>query len=134
MESETFKMRKQFLGDFFDNDRVEFLNTIKKDILIKKKFNRCDHYNQYIFRTSLTFLDRHRIKLLCKFIKPFTYFLYSFTYHTNFIKNKILYFDKLDIKYGKQIYNIEESVNKDIVFTIYNFLPEPYEIKKTIIF
>ena len=30
MERETFKMRKQFLGDFFDKDRVKFFNTIKK--------------------------------------------------------------------------------------------------------
>ena len=130
MESETFKMRKQFLGDFFDNDRVKFLNTIKKDILIHKKFKRWDHNNQYIFRTSLTFLNLKIFKIMCKFIKPFTYFLYSFTYHTNFIKNKILHFEKLDIKYGKQIYNIEETVDKDIVFTIYNMLPQPYEIEE----
>ena len=130
MESETFKMRKQFLGNFFDKDRVKFLNTIKKDILISKKFKRTDHFNQYIFRTSLLFLDRNIFKLLCKFIKPFSYFLYSFTYQSNFIKNQILHFKKLEIKYGKQIYNMEETVNKDIVFTIYNFLPEPNEIEE----
>ena len=58
MESETFKMRKQFLGDFFDNDRVKFFNTIKKDILLRKNFIRNEGYNQYTFKTSLLFLDR----------------------------------------------------------------------------
>ena len=114
MERETFKMRKQFLGDFFNKERVEFLNAIKKNILIRKNFIRNDEYNQYTFKTSLTFLNSNIFKILCKFIKPFTYFLYSFTYHTNFLENKILYFAKLDIKYVKQILNIEELINKDI--------------------
>ena len=30
MERETFKMRKQFLGDFFNKDRVEFLKNCGK--------------------------------------------------------------------------------------------------------
>ena len=133
MERETFKMRKQFLEDFFDKDIVKFLrNTFKNEdiFVIRKKFIRTDHYNQYTFKTSLLFLDQNIFKLLCKFIKPFSYFLYSFTYQTNFIKNQILHFKKLEIKYGKQIYNMEETVNKDIVFTIYNFLPEPNEIEE----
>ena len=130
MERETFKMRKQFLGDFFDNDRVDFLNAIKKDILIRKNFIKNDEYNQYTFKTSLLFLDRHIFKLLDKFIKPFTYFLYSFTYQTNFLENKILYFSKLGIKYVKQILNIEELVNKDIFFTINYIVPQPYEVEE----
>ena len=116
MESETFKMRKQFLGDFFDKERVEFFNTIKKDILIHKKFIRYEDYNQYTFKTSLLFLDRNIFKLLCKFIKPFSYFLYSFTYQTNFLENKFLHFAKLVIEYRKQILNWEELLNKDIFF------------------
>ena len=127
MERETFKMRKQFLGDFFDNDRVDFLNAIKKDILIRKNFIKNDEYNQYTFKTSLLFLDRHIFKLLHKFIKPFTYFLYSFTYQTNFLENKFLHFAKLDIKYVKQILNTEELVNKDIFFTIKYIVPRPFE-------
>ena len=116
MEYETFQMRKRFLGDFFDKDRVEFFNTIKKDILIRKNFIRNRGYNQYTFKTSLLFLDRNIFKLLCKFIKPFSYFLYSFTYQTNFLENKFLHFAKLDIKYRKQILNSEELLNKDIFF------------------
>ena len=127
MERETFKMRKQFLGDFFNNDRVEFLNAIKKDILIRKNFIRNYDYNQYTLKTSLTFLDRNILKILYKFIKPFTYFLYSFTYRTNFLENKILYFGKLDIKYRKQILNIGELINKDIFFSITYIVPQPFE-------
>ena len=127
MESETFKMRKQFLGDFFDNDRVKFFNTIKKDILIRKNFIRNEGFNQYTFKTSLLFLDRNIFKLLCKFIKPFSYFLYSFTYQTNFLENKFLHFAKLDIKYRKQILNSEELLNKDIFFSLYYIVPQPFE-------
>ena len=130
MESETFKMRKQFLGDFFNNDRVEFLNAIKKDILIRKNFTRY-YYNKYIFKTSLIFLDRNIFKILCKFIKPFTYFLYSFTYRTNFLENKFLHFAKLDIKYIKEIFNMEELINKDVFFTItYMLPPQAYELEE----
>ena len=127
MESETFKMRKQFLGDFFDNDRVKFFNTIKKDILIRKNIIRNEGYNQYTFKTSLLFLDRNIFKLLCKFIKPFSYFLYSFTYQTNFLENKFLHFAKLDIKYRKQILNSEELLNKDNFFSLYYIVPQPFE-------
>ena len=127
MERETFKMRKQFLGDFFDKDRVEFFNTIKKDILIRKKFIRNRGYNQYTFKTSLLFLDRNIFKLLCKFIKPFSYFLYSFTYQTNFLENKFLHFAKLDIEYCKQILNSVELLNKDIFFSLYFIVPQPFE-------
>ena len=127
MESETFKMRKQFLGNFFDSDRVEFFNTIKNDILICKNFIRNEDYNQYTFETSLLFLDRNIFKLLCKFIKPFSYFLYSFTYQTNFLENKFLHFAKLDIEYRKQILNPEELLNKDIFFSLYYIVPQPFE-------
>ena len=127
MERETFKMRKQFLEDFFDEDRVKFFNTIKKDILIRKKFIRNRNYNHYILKTSLLFLDQNIFKLLCKFIKPFSYFLYSFTYQNNFLENKILYFSKLDIEYRKQILNSEELLNKDILFSLYFIIPQPFE-------
>ena len=127
MERETFKMRKQFLGDFFDKDRVKFFNTIKKDILIRKKFIRNRNYNQYILKTSLLFLDQNIFKLLCKFIKPFSYFLYSFTYQTNFLENKFLHFSKLDIEYRKQILNSVELLNKDILFSLYFIVPQPFE-------
>ena len=127
MERETFKMRKQFLGDFFDKDRVKFFNTIKKDILIRKKFIRNRNYNQYTFKTSLLFLDRNIFKLLCKFIKPFSYFLYSFTYQTNFLENKFLHFSKLDIEYRKQILNSVELLNKDNLFSLYFIVPQPFE-------
>ena len=127
MESETFKMRKRFLGDFFNKDRVEFFNAIKKDILIRKNFIRNRGYNQYTFKTSLLFLDRNIFKLLCKFIKPFSYFLYSFTYHNNFLENKFLHFAKLDINYRKQILNSEELLNKENFFSLYYIVPQPFE-------
>ena len=127
MERETFKTRKQFLGNFFDKDRVKFLNTIKKDILIRKNFIRNRDYNQYTFKTSLLFLDENIFKLLCKFIKPFSYFLYSFTYQTNFLENKFLHFAKLDIEYRKQILNSEELLNKENFFSLYYIVPQPFE-------
>ena len=129
MESETFKRRKQFLGDFYNKERVEFLNAIKRDILIKKDFIRSDRYLHYTIKTSLklTFLNLNIFKMLCKFIKPFTYFLYSFTYYKNFLENKFLYFVKFDIKYGKQILNIDELVDKEVFFTIQYTDPQPYE-------
>ena len=120
-------MRKQFLGDFFDKDRVEFFNTIKKDILMRKNFIRNEGYNQYTFKTSLLFLDRNIFKLLCKFIKPFSYFLYSFTYQTNFLENKFLHFAKLVIEYRKQILNSVELLNKENFFSLYFIVPQPFE-------
>ena len=64
---------------------------------------------------------------MCKFIKPFSYFLYSFTYQTNFLENKFLHFSKLDIEYRKQILNSVELLNKDILFSLYFIVPQPFE-------
>ena len=64
---------------------------------------------------------------MCKFIKPFSYFLYSFTYQTNFLENKFLHFAKLVIEYRKQILNWVELLNKDIFFSLYFIVPRPFE-------
>ena len=119
MESETFKIRKQFLGDFYNEDRVKFLKAIE-EININTDFIVNHRYLGFTFKTSsnLIFSNLNIIKMLCKFIKPFTYFLYSFTYYKNFLENKFLYFVRFEIKYSKQILNIDELVDKEVFFTI----------------
>ena len=55
MESETFKMRKQFLEEFYNEDRTKFLNAcreiyIKNDHLVNSLHNRI-----FLFETEVIF-------------------------------------------------------------------------------
>ena len=120
MEIETFKMRKQFLEEFYNEDRIRFLNAIK-NIYIRKDHSTNSIDNRlFILKTksvfNLPFVNM--FKIFCKFLKPFTYFLYSITYYENFLQDKFLFFSRLEIKYGKQIFNMDELLNKTVYFDI----------------
>ena len=124
MDSKTFKMRKQFLGDFYE-DRVKFLKAVK-NICIRKDFTMYS-YRKCTLKTSsdLNLSNINIFKMICKFIKPFTYFLYSVTYYENFLKDKFLFFNKFEIKYSKQIFNMDELVDKNVYFNICYADPNP---------
>ena len=125
MDSETFKIRKQFLKEFYNEDRVIFLNSVK-NICIRKD---CTMYNyrKCTLKTSsvLNLSNLNIFKMFCRFIKPFTYFLYSVTYYENFLKDKFLFFNRLEIKYSKQILNMDELVDKNVYFNICYEDPNP---------
>ena len=128
MESITFKSRQQFLSEFFNKDRVDFLRTIK-NIEIKKDDRDNKTFNEkFILGTYVKFnyLICDKFKIFCKFLKPFTYFLYSFTYYENFLYDKFLFFSRLDLYLITQIFNVNELVNKDVNFNIKYPSPEPY--------
>ena len=104
MESETFKMRKQFLEDFYNEDRVNFLSTCK--VIAVGDFtahNRSFISNFYIdteayFKKS--YINSHiPFENYHKLLKPFIYFLYSFTYQEKFLRDSILCFNHVKISY-----------------------------------
>ena len=107
MESETFKMRKQFLGDFFDNDRVEFfkyggeINIGNLNIFYNTRFN-----GLYWVDTEIYFKKPYIIssppppfKNYCMFLKPLIYFLYSYTYREKFLRDSILFLNGVKISF-----------------------------------
>ena len=100
MESETFKMRKQFLEEFYNEDRVKFLNACN----ISVKNNRIIMFNEGVihFITNVIIHDQNgrfniSFKNFCKFLKPFIYFVYSITYREKFLQDFYLFFRGLDI-------------------------------------
>ena len=128
MESITFKSRQQFLSEFFNKDRVDFLKTIKSIKIEKEYFDNRTFNEKFILETYVKFnyLICDKFKIFCKFLKSFTYFLYSFTYYENFLYDKFLFFSRLNLNLTMQIFNNNELVNKDVNFNIKYPSPEPY--------
>ena len=95
MDPETFILRKKFLEEFYNEDRVRFLNSCQ--IFIRHNVT-LNSDNEVYFRTIalINTLGEYRIlgfplKIFHKFFKPFLYFLYSITYIENFVMNQCLY-------------------------------------------
>ena len=121
MESETFKMRKQFLEDFYNIDRVEFLNTCRNIYIKNASFNSLHHNNfsietEPVFRLNIC----NRFKTFCNLLKPFVYFLYSITRYTKFLQDKPLFFSKLEIRYSKDHINRDEIGRSNVYFEFSN--------------
>ena len=105
MESETFKMRKQFLGDFFNKDRVEFLKY-GGEIFIgdftahnRRIFNGVFLIDTEVFFKKPYIISSTPFKNYYMFLKPLIYFLYSFTYREKFLKDSILILKSVKISY-----------------------------------
>ena len=120
MESISFKKSQQFLKEFYTKDRVDFLKTIKNVNIMKDDLHNRIFNGKFILKTKINFnhLICDQFKIFCKFLKSFTYFLYSTTYYENFIYNNFLFFSNLKLKLSTQILNEDELVNKTVYFDI----------------
>ena len=126
MDSETFILRKQFLEEFYNEERVGFLRACEF-IDIRNSFLNSIGNRIFCFETEPIFKYRikNMFKTFCNLLKPFVYFLYSITYYKNFLPNHLLFFDKLEIRYCKKMENDEMERLTDmndltVYFTISN--------------
>ena len=102
MESETFKMRKQFLGDFFDKDRVEFFKHCGEINIGNFELHNTRFNGTFMIDTEIIFKKpyiRSPFKNYCVFLKPLIYFLYSYTYEERFLGDSILFLNGLKISF-----------------------------------
>ena len=138
MDPETFILRKQFLEEFYNEDRIKFLRAcrrinIKNDNLLNNLHNRV-----FLFETEVIFNLEicHLFKIFCNLIKPFIYFLYSITYYKKFLRGHLLFFNKLEVRYSKSAIEEREIGDYTVYFDISNgFLPsdcEDFKFLKTI--
>ena len=121
MESETFKMRKQFLEEFYNEDRIKFLNACEKIYIKDANFNTvynsvCVLETEPVFRLDIN----NMFKTFCNLLKPFVYFLYSVTRYTKFLHNKPLFFGKLEIRYSKDNISRDEIGRSTVYFDFSN--------------
>ena len=125
MESETFKMRKQFLEEFYNMDRIKFLNGCK--IYVKNSWVNSLHNRVFLFDTEVVFSIgvTNRFKTFCNLLKPFVYFLYSITRYTKFLRNRLLFFHKLEIRYEKDLLGENEFGDVSGYLNISNCILEP---------
>ena len=102
MESETFKMRKQFLGDFFDKERVEFFKHCGEINIGNFELHNTRFNGTFMIDTEIIFKKpyiRSPFKNYCVFLKPLIYFLYSVTYEERFLRDSILFLNGLKISF-----------------------------------
>ena len=116
MERETFKMRKQFLGDFFDNDRVEFFKNCGKIFIgdftaHNSRFNGVFLIDTEVFFKKPYIISSTPFKNYYMFLKPFIYFLYSFTYREKFLKDSILILKFVKISFYNNDFNFNASLS-----------------------
>ena len=118
MERETFKMRKQFLGDFFNNDRVEFFKHGGEIFIGDFTAHNSRFFNgSFLIDTEIYFKKPYIIsspltpfKNYFMFLKPFIYFLYSLTYREKFLKDSILILKFVNISYYND-FNFNSSLS-----------------------
>ena len=114
MESETFKMRKQFLEDFFNKDRVEFFKHGGEIFIGDFTAHNSRFFNgSFLIDTEIYFKKPYittPFKNYCVFLKPFIYFLYSLTYRENFLKDSILFLNVLKISFYNNNSNFSASL------------------------
>ena len=114
MESETFKMRKQFLGDFFDNDRVEFFKHCGEISIGNLALHNTRFDGSFMIDTEIGFkktYNRSPFKNYCAFLKPLIYFLYSVTYEERFLRDSILFLNGLKISYYNHLSDFDASLS-----------------------
>ena len=102
MERETFKMRKQFLGDFSDKDRVEFFKHCGEINIGNFELHNTRFNGTFMIDTEIIFKKpyiRSPFKNYCVFLKPLIYFLYSYTYEERFLEDCILFLNGLKISF-----------------------------------
>ena len=115
MESETFKMRKRFLEDFFNKDRVEFLKHGSEIFIGNFTAHNTRFNGTFMIDTEMIFEKpyiRSPFKNYCVFLKPLIYFLYSVTYKERFLEDSILFLNGLKISF----YNNNSNFNASLYF------------------
>ena len=106
MERETFKMRKQFLGDFFDKDRVEFFKHGSEIFIGNFELHNTRFDGTFMIDTEIIFEKnyiRSPFKNYCVFLKPLIYFLYSNTYAERFLIDSILFLNGVKIMFYNRL-------------------------------
>ena len=107
MESETFKIKKRFLGDFFNKDRVEFFKYCGEINIGNFQIHNTRFNGTFMIDTEIIFKKpyiRSPFKNYCVFLKPLIYFLYSVTYKERFLysvtyEERILFLNGLKISF-----------------------------------
>ena len=117
MESETFKMRKQFLEDFFNKDRVEFFKHGGEIFIGDFTAHNTEFNGTFMIDTEIIFEKLYirssppsPFKNYCVFLKPLIYFLYSNTYKERFLEDSILFLNGLKISYHNILFNFSASL------------------------
>ena len=113
MNSETFKLRKKFLEEFYNRSRIRFLRAPNIYIYIHNDTHNNIHDiedNIFHIKSSACICNEYssldiNSKDANKLIKPFIYYLYSVTYHNKFLRDQLLFFDKITISYS---YNTDQ--------------------------
>ena len=100
MEPKTFTLRKKFLEEFF-KERVKLIGGI---ITI----NLNDDVEGCSFKTCVKFAANLNVKEVYKLIKPLIYYLYSITYKTMFLREKLFLFTDEIVIYYK--FNANHSI------------------------
>ena len=131
MDSETFTLRKKFLEEFY-KDRVKLTNskiTISQDGFTD--LSLIDYMDGLSFKTcvKLDAIDDLNIddlnidiKDVHRLIKPLIYYLYSITYKTKFLREKLLlYTERIIINYKFHVDYVTTKVNTDIHTDCYNY-------------
>ena len=106
MNSETFTMRKNFLGKFYNRSRIRFLRV--SYIYIQNNTHNNIYANEdniFHIKSSACICNEYssidiNIKDVNKLIKPFIYYLYSVTYHNKFLHDQLLFLNKVTIGYS----------------------------------
>ena len=118
MESETFKMRKQFLEDFFNKDRVEFLKHGSEIFIGNFELHNTEFNGTFMIDTEMIFEKPYirssppsPFKNYCVFLKPLIYFLYINTYKERFLEDSILFLNGLKISYHNLLFNFNASLS-----------------------
>ena len=116
MESTTFKSRQQFLKEFYNKDRVDFLSSFK--YLASGDFTALNRRSQshFYIDTEILYSKPHNnrhipFKNYHKILKPLIYFLYSFTRKEKFLNDHVLYLQSLNIDF-----NVSDLVSYDFSF------------------
>ena len=119
MDPKTFTLRKNFLEEFF-KERVKLIGGI---ITI----NLIDNIEGCSFKTCVKFAANLNVKEVYKLIKPLIYYLYSITYKTMFLREKLLLFtDEIVIYYKFNANHSIITVHTDI-HTSYSNYSDPLE-------
>ena len=138
MDPETFILRKQFLDEFYNEDRIKFLRACRRINIKNDHLLNSLHDRVFLFETEVIFNLEicHLFENFCNLIKPFVYFLYSITYHKKFLRGHLLFFNKLEVQYSKSAIEEREIGDYTVYFDISNgFLPpdcEDFKFLKTI--
>ena len=121
MESETFKMRKQFLEDFYNEDRVNFLSACR--VIAVGDFTAHNRIFNDIFYidTQMNFKKPYSrshtpFKNYYKLLKPLIYFLYSYTYREKFLQDYTLFLNHVKITYENNNSTEEGDFNASLSF------------------